>query len=102
MFDERSLYVFEDCKTYYLATVEGDQPRIRPSGIIDLYDGKLYIQTGAKKAVSRQMHANDKVEICAYDGGKWLRVAATAASDNNPEAQRHMLDAYPELQTAAH
>ncbi len=87
----------KSCQTYYLATVEGDQPRVRPFGTIDLFEGKLYIQTGAKKDVSKQIHANGKVEICAFDGSKWLRLAATAVADDNIEAQRHMLDAYPSL-----
>lgn len=85
------------CKTYYLATVEGTKPRVRPFGTIDKYNGKLYIQTGRKKSVSQQMHANPKIEICAFDGGRWLRVSATAVSEDNIEADRHLLTAYPEL-----
>ena len=85
------------CKTYYLATVEGDQPRVRPFGTIDLFDGKLYIQTGKSKPVSRQMRTNGKIEICAFGGGQWLRVAATAVADDHLEPQRHMLEAYPNL-----
>lgn len=85
------------CKTYYLATLEGDQPRVRPFGTVDIFDDKLYIQTGRKKNVSKQMHANPKIEICAFMNGKWLRLAATAVSDDNIEAERHMLAAYPEL-----
>lgn len=85
------------CKTYYLATVEGGQPRVRPFGTIDLYDGRLYIQTGRKKDVSKQMHDNPRIEICAFMNGRWLRVAATAVSDDNIEAEKHLLDAYPEL-----
>ena len=85
------------CKTYYLATLEGDQPRVRPFGTVDIFDGKLYIQTGRKKDVSKQMHANPKIEICAFMNDKWLRIAATAVSDDNIEAERHMLAAYPGL-----
>ncbi len=86
------------CKTYYLATVEGDQPRVRPFGTVDLFEGRLYIQTGKVKAVSRQLAANPKVEICAFDGSRWLRVAAEAVEDDRVEARKHMLDAYPSLQ----
>lgn len=86
------------CKTYYLATSEDGQPRVRPFGTIDLFEGRLYIQTGRKKDVARQLHANGRVELCAFDGVQWLRVAATAVADGRIEAQRHMLDAYPELQ----
>lgn len=85
------------CNTYYIATVEGDQPRVRPFGTIDVFDGKLYIQTGCKNDVSKQMHENPKIEICAFMGGKWLRVAATAVSDDNIEAEKHLLGEYPEL-----
>ena len=83
--------------TYYLATVEGDQPRVRPFGTIDIFEDKLYIQTGLKKDVAKQILANPKVELCAFDGGKWIRVTAEAVLDETIEAQKHMLDAHPEL-----
>ena len=83
--------------TYYLATVEGDQPRVRPFGTVDLFEGRLYIQTGKVKPVSRQIHANPKVEICAFMEGKWIRVAGELAADERVEAKKHMLDAYPML-----
>lgn len=86
------------CGTYYLATVEGDQPRVRAFGTIDLFEGKLYIQTGKVKEVSKQMMANPKIEICAFDGNTWLRLAAKAVEDDRYEARKHMLDAYPSLQ----
>lgn len=86
------------CETYYLATMEGDQPRIRPFGTIDLFEGRLYIQTGKVKAVSRQMKENPKIEICGMTGGKWIRVAAEAVLDERVEAQKHMMDGYPALQ----
>ncbi|MDR2095353.1 MAG: pyridoxamine 5'-phosphate oxidase family protein [Treponema sp.] len=83
--------------TYYLATVEGDQPRVRPFGTVDIFDGKLYIQTGKVKDVSKQIKANPKIEICAFDEGKWIRVQAVAVEDDRREARQHMLDAYPQL-----
>ncbi len=83
--------------TYYLATVEGDQPRVRPFGTIDIFEDRLYIQTGLKKDVAKQILANPKVELCAFDGGKWIRVTAEAVLDENIEAQKHMLDAHPDL-----
>jgi uncharacterized pyridoxamine 5'-phosphate oxidase family protein len=86
-------------KAYYLATVEGDQPRIRPFGTVDIFDGKLYIQTGKAKNVSKQIKANPKIEICAFDGDTWVRVQAVAVEDNRREAKQHMLDAYPALQS---
>lgn len=85
------------CGTYYLATVDGDKPRVRPFGTVDFFDGGLYIQTGKKKDVSKQMHKNPKVEICAFNEGTWIRIAAEAIEDERVEARKHMLDAYPYL-----
>lgn len=86
------------CNTYYLATTDGDQPRVRPFGTIDLFEDKLYIQTGKVKDVSKQIIKNPQIEICAFDGQKWLRVQAVAVEDDRVEARQHMLDGYPELQ----
>ena len=85
------------CGTYYLATVEGDQPRVRPFGTVDLFEGRLYIQTGRVKPVAHQMEANPTVEISGMHDGKWIRLAAEAVLDDRIEAQEHMLDAYPHL-----
>ena len=82
---------------YYLATVEGDQPRVRPFGTVDIFEGKLYIQTGKSKAVARQLKANHKAEICTFMDGKWLRVTGELIEDDRREARGHMLDSYPEL-----
>ena len=87
----------KEAQTYYLATVEGDQPRVRPFGTADLFEGKLYIQTGKVKEVSKQIQANPKVEICAFMDGRWLRVAGTLVRDDRVEAKAHMLDAHPSL-----
>lgn len=86
------------CGTYYLATVEGDQPRVRPFGTIDIFEDKLYIQTGKSKEVSKQIQANSKVEICAFADGTWVRIAGKLVRDDRVEAKKHMLDAYPQLQ----
>ena len=95
----QEVYEFlKKCGTYYLATLEGDQPRVRPFGTIDLFEGRLTIQTGKVKRVSQQMLANPQVELCAFDGQQWLRVAATAVEEPSIEAQKHMLEAYPSLQ----
>lgn len=88
----------KEVNTYYLATVEGDQPRVRPFGTAHIFEGKLYIQTGKMKDVSKQIHKNPKVEICAFNGDEWLRVACTLVDDDRREAKASMLDAYPELQ----
>ncbi|MBR6511982.1 MAG: pyridoxamine 5'-phosphate oxidase family protein [Clostridia bacterium] len=85
------------CKIYYLATIDGDQARVRPFGTIDMFEGKLYIQTGKVKDVSKQIHANPKVEISCFNGEKWLRLAGTLVEDERIEAKEHMLDSYPDL-----
>ena len=83
--------------TYYLATVEGDQPRVRPFGTAHIFEGKLYIQTGKVKPVSKQIATNPKVEICAFKDGEWLRVAGELVNDDRIEAKKSMLDAYENL-----
>ena len=92
----KKVYDFlKEAGTYYLATVEGDQPRVRPFGTVNIFEGKLYIQTGKVKPVSKQIAENNKVEICA--DGVWLRVAGELVEDDRIEAKKSMLDAYPEL-----
>ena len=84
--------------TYYLATTENREPRVRPFGTIDVWNGKLTIQTGYKKPVAHQMLANKRVEICAMgEGGRWIRVTADAVPVEDVAAAEHMLDAYPSL-----
>ena len=94
---ERVFNFLKEAKTYYLATVEGAQPRVRPFGTIHLFDGKLYIQTGKSKSVAKQIEENKKAEICAFQNGTWLRVACELVEDDRVEARASMLDAYPEL-----
>ena len=95
---QRVVDFLKEANTYYLAKVEGDQPRVRPFGTAHIFEGKLYIQTGKVKDVSKQIHANPKVEICAFKDGKWLRVAGELVEDDRIEARQSMLDAYPSLQ----
>ncbi len=94
---ERVYTFLKTADTYYLATVEGEQPRVRPFGTVLMFEGKLYIQTGKIKPVSRQIAANPKVEICAFKDGTWLRVAGELVEDDRVEARKAMLDDYPQL-----
>ena len=94
---ERVCNFLKDAGTYYLATVEGDQPRVRPFGTAHIFEGRLYIQTGKIKPVSRQLLENPKAEICAFHNGTWLRVAGELVEDDRVEARKSMLDAYPSL-----
>jgi len=94
---ERVYEFLKKAGTYYLATVEGDQPRVRPFGTVHIFEGRLYIQTGKSKPVSKQLSANPKAEICAFQGGTWLRVAGELVEDDRVEARKSMLDAYPGL-----
>lgn len=92
------LKFLKEAGTYYLATVDGDQPRVRPFGTIEVFEGKLYIQTGKVKDVSKQIQKNPKVEICAFKDGVWVRIAGKLVRDDRIEAKKHMLDNYPSLQ----
>lgn len=94
---EKVYKFLKDAGTYYLATVEGDQPRVRPFGTVLVFDGKLYIQTGLSKAVAKQLLANPRAELCAFKDGVWLRVAGELVPDDRVEAKKAMLDDYPEL-----
>ena len=94
---ERVCKFLKDAGVYYLATVEGDQPRVRPFGTAHIFEGKLYIQTGKVKPVSRQLAVNPKAEVCAFHGGAWVRIAGELAEDDRIEAKKSMLDAYPNL-----
>ena len=87
------------CGTYYLATVENDQPRNRPFGTVNIFENKLYIQTGKSKEVSKQIQKNPKVEICCFDGssGQWLRLAGELVRDDRREPKADMLEHYPDL-----
>ena len=94
---ERVVQFLKDAEVYYLATTDGDQPRVRPFGTAHIFEGRLYIQTGKVKDVSKQIHANPKVELCAFRNGEWLRVAGKLVEDDRMEARESMLDAYPTL-----
>lgn len=83
--------------TYYLATVEDGQPRVRPFGTVNLFEGKLYIQTAKEKTVFQQIMANPEVELCGCYKGTWVRVHCKLIDDNRVEAKKAMLDAYPNL-----
>ena len=95
----QEVYEFlKKCGAYYLATTEGDQPRVRPFGTYLIFENKLYIQTGKSKNVSKQMKVNPKIEICAFSGDTWIRISATAVNDDRIEPKKAMLEAYPQLQ----
>ena len=87
----------KECGVYYLATMDGDQPRVRPFGTIEIYNGKLYIQTGKSKNVSKQIQINPKVELCGFVNGKWIRVTGKLVRDDSVDAKKYMLDKNPEL-----
>ena len=94
---EKVCKFLDDTRTYYLATVDGDQPRVRPFGTALVFEGKLYIQTGKVKNVSKQLAANPKAEICAFNGSKWLRVAGELINDDRIAPKEAMLEKHPEL-----
>ena len=94
---ERVLKFLDEAQTYYLATVEGDQPRVRPFGTALIYNDKLYIQTGKIKPVSKQLAANPKAEVCAFKDGRWIRITGELINDDNREVKTKMLEKMPVL-----
>ena len=94
---EKVCRFLDEAQTYYLATVDGDQPRVRPFGTALVFEGRLYIQTGKVKNVSKQLAANPKAEICAFHGGKWLRLAGKLINDDRREPKAAMLEKMPGL-----
>ena len=99
---ERVCKFLKDAGVYYLATVEGDQPRVRPFGTAHIFEDKLYIQTGKVKPCSKQLAANPKAEISAFHNGTWIRLAGELVEDDRVEAKKSMLDAYPNLRRMYH
>jgi uncharacterized pyridoxamine 5'-phosphate oxidase family protein len=95
----KEVYDFlKEAEIYYLATLDGDQPRVRPFGTVNIFENRLYIQTGKAKSVAKQLAANPKIEICAIDKqGRWIRVSGETVADDRVEAKKSMLDAYPQL-----
>ena len=89
----------KECGVYYLATMDGDSPRVRPFGTSEIYNDRLYIQTGKMKDVYKQIEKNNKVEICAFKDGKWLRVSGELIPDDSIEAKKDMLDKNPMLRS---
>lgn len=88
----------KECETYYLATAEGDCPRVRPFGTAHIFENRLYLQTGKVKEVYKQLKKNPNIEISGMAKGKWIRLQATAVEDDRVAPRQSMLDAYPELQ----
>ena len=89
----------KECGVYYLATVDGDEPRVRPFGTAEIFEEHLYIQTGKKKDVFKQIEKNNNVEICAFKDGKWIRVTGKLLLDDRKEAKKDMLDKNPTLRS---
>ena len=87
----------KNCGVYYLSTVDGNKPKVRPFGTAEIFEDKLYIQTGKKKDVYKQIIANPNVEICAFNNGKWIRIAGKLVADDRIEAKKDMLDKNPNL-----
>ena len=99
---ERVCNFLKEAGVYYLATVEGNQPRVRPFGTAHIFEGKLYIQTGKVKPTSKQLAVNPKAEISAFHNGTWIRLSGELVEDDRTEARKSMLDAYPDLRHMYH
>ena len=96
----QEVYEFlKKCGTYYIATVDGDRPQVRPFGTVNIFENKLYIQTGKKKDVSKQMKENPNIAICSFNDGQWIRLQAEVVEDDRVEAKQSMLDDNPNLKS---
>lgn len=96
----KEVYEFlKEAGTFYIATIDGDKPRVRPFGVVNIFEDKLYIQTGKRKIVSKQIEKNNNVEICTFLNGKWIRLEGKLISDDRIEAKKSMLDANPSLRS---
>jgi uncharacterized pyridoxamine 5'-phosphate oxidase family protein len=89
----------KECGVYYLATVDGSKPKVRPFGTAEIFENKVYIQTGKKKDVFKQIIENNNVELSCFKDGKWLRVAGNLILDDRVEAKKYMLDQNPNLRS---
>lgn len=96
---QKVLAFLDDAGTYFLATVEGNQPRVRPFATALVFEDKLYIQTGKIKPVSHQLAINPKAEISAYKDGRWIRICGELVEDDRREVKTAMLDKLPSLRT---
>ena len=94
---EEVLSFLKSCGVYYLATVDQDKPKVRPFGTAEIFEGHLYIQTGKKKDVYKQIEKNSNVELCAFNDGKWIRISGKLIPDDRVEAKKYMLDKNPSL-----
>ena len=89
----------KECGVYYLATIDENYPRVRPFGTAEIFEGRLYIETGKKKDVFKQITKNNRVELCAFKDGRWLRLSGELIVDERIEAKKDMLDKNPELRS---
>ena len=89
----------KECGAFFIATVDGDQPRVRAFGVSEIIDGRLYIMTGKVKDVFKQMAANGKFEICALkpSGSEWMRVSGTLVNDETLSVKETFLERNPSL-----
>ena len=96
----KEVYEFlKECGVYYLATIDGDYPRVRPFGTAEIFEERLYIETGKSKEVFKQIEKNNKIELCAFNNGKWLRLSGELVVDDRVEAKKDMLDKNPQLRS---
>ncbi len=88
-----------ECRVFYLATVDGDQPRVRPFGVSEIYNGRLYLMSGKSKEVFKQLVANPKFELSATkaNGAEWIRVSGRLVNDDDVVMKQYLLDQNPEL-----
>ena len=96
--NERIVRILKQAKTFFFATVDGDQPRVRPYNAVVEFDDKVYFYTNNHKSAFKQMMDSPKIELCALiSEDRWIRVSGKIVFDYRAEAKKAMLDANPEL-----
>ena len=77
---------------FFMATVDGDQPKLRPLGAFIEDGDKLVFGVGDFKNVYRQMLANPRVEIVACKpDGHWLRYTGKAVFETDGKYAEQMI-----------
>ena len=89
----------KECGAFFIATTDGNQPRVRPFGVSEIINGRLYIITGKVKDVYKQMDKNGKFEICALkkSGSEWMRLSGTLVNDETLSVKEEFLKRNPGL-----
>ena len=95
---QKTLNFLQKCGTFYVATTDGNQPRVRPFGLVIEHENKLWFGTANTKEVYRQLMANPRIEISATSPTmEWVRLSGQAVFESNAEVKRKAFELLPML-----